>query len=311
MASAASDHPEQLLISDARKLLLELYVQPSRMGGLADRAAISKDNLALSGTSDDAATSLVDEAWKRRRLPALLEVINQDYGGDRAEIIGYVKEARKLTPPAKVGVFRTSTRNVASPPPDDSMVGHSIERPPLPQPGAERGEIWVQDAATRLQSLRTGIDELQVYVDVLKEAHTSYGTAAVLAQQARRFEQLTDVKGHFIHQRSYKDALDTIMDAHDALRGINVSMWVAKLSPPLCAPELSGGYANRSSQILAYLAKLKNAGNTPGRANEIANELTYESKELRVFWDLILQSLYVRFSERLQQMRAMLKVLEP
>ena len=311
MASAQSpfDRPEKMLII-IRELLLELYNEPTQIGGLADRAAIRRDNLALSGTSNDAVTSLVDEAWKRRRLPMLLRVVHQDYGNDRSEIFEYVEEAEKLTPPAPVSRFRTPTGDVVSDRPGKTTADRAIQRPSIPQPTAERGEMSVLGAAKPLQSLRAGLDELQHYIEVLKEAHDNYGVAAELARHARRLEQLTDVRRRFIPLRSYRDNLEPIIDAHDILRAIDISMWIAKLSPPVSTPQLSTRYADNCDIITKQIENLKNARTKPAVANETANELTYTSKELRVFWYGVLQSMYLRLGERLQQMRAVLQVLE-
>jgi len=307
MASVQS--PEQILII-VRELLLDLYNEPTQIGRLADRAKIKRDNLALSGTANDAVTSLVDEAWKRRRIPALLHVVHQDYGNDRPEISEYIEQAEKLTPTAPVNLFRTATVNVDSDRPADTTADRVIRRPPHEQPTAERGQMWALAAEKRLQTLRAGLDELQHYIDVLREVYDNYAAAAELAKQARRLEQLTDNPLSFLPVRSYRDNLFAIIDAHDTLRGIDISMWLAKVSPPLSTPELSTGYGDTCKLITTQIENLKNARTEPPVANDIATDLTYASKKLQAFWLSILQSMYLRLGERLQQMRAVLEALE-
>jgi hypothetical protein len=162
-----------------------------------------------------------------------------------------------------------------------------------------------------VKDLNSGLDVLQAHIDLLRDSHRIYGVANDLTWQSRRLEQVTDLpKGATsLPLRVYRDILDAVFEAQAELDNLNVDELLSRISPALMTDEICTHYKDGLNANRSRIEKLKSAESDAGRANELASESAWETKDLRIFWLSFLQQLYLRFAERLRAMRQVLAAL--
>lgn len=296
-------------LGDVRALLTELYDAVRSVTSLATKSNIPPVGLTLNGTTNDAIDSLLSEAQKRRKLHDLLSAMYKDYGADRPEINDYMGRLAAFEPTVSARSF--SSPSVSAPSQKNSAlasrtIGHRRE---AVAENADNGSF--QEAEDAVKDLNWRLDSLQVHIDLLRDLNRIYGVANDLTWQSRRLEQVTDLQEGMtsLPVRAYRDILDPVIDAQAELENLDVDELLGRIQPVLMTDNLCIQYKDGLNANKARIEKLKSAEGNASRANELASESAWGTKDLRVFWYSFLQQLYLRLADRLREMRQALATL--